>query len=297
MPSSKLKHISMLVTVFVLFTVPFLCAAAEGSGTSEQHELSQGQQNIVRRARQVMEIEWTAQDEIISWGRHKNFQAGEVYRGIPYGMPADPAHYVPIGTPFEVFLQAAADPGSLMYTANATRTTLAPFYSSDCSAFISWAWGLDEVHKTWDLSLVTERIGTNLSDIEVGDALNKSAFHVILVSDVERDADGKIIRLGTMELTDPIAKMTWYGEGERLSLGSFRQMYLTASEDSEDGVYDGYTIIRFTGRDDVKYVHSCAVPIDFDFCSNCFDRSLPPLQRLINARLPALVRELREQAE
>lgn len=288
---SKVRiHFSAIAVLAVLAAVPCAFAYAadstEDDGESREYgaPLSQGQKNIVLRARQAMEIEWSPLLEIEAYGEYSNFMPGEVYRGLPYGRPNNANHYVPCGTSFQMFLSALENPDNPIYTTNDTRDSPAPYYSSDCSSFISWAWGLDKVYKTVDLHLVADEIGTELNDIEVGDVFNNPAYHVVLISHVERDADGNLVRVGTMELDAPMAKQTWYGAGENQPIGRLKEKYLSnivkklgGSEDGEEGSvsvstnggYNGYVIFRYKDRDNVKYVHDCSVPIDDDHCYDC----------------------------
>ena len=61
----------------------------EVSGT-KRAKLSPGVENIIKRARQLYEIKWTALSEIESYpknGQNLFFREGVEYQGIPYGQP------------------------------------------------------------------------------------------------------------------------------------------------------------------------------------------------------------------
>ncbi len=51
-------------------------------------------------------------------------------------------------------------------------------YRSDCSGFVSYAWGLDQSYVTWTLPEVSRRIAKN--DLQPGDIILNTARHVIL---------------------------------------------------------------------------------------------------------------------
>jgi len=214
--------------------------------------LSQGQINIVKRARQMTEIEWIPLRTIRSWREHPNFEAGMTYKGIPYGRPIN---HVPVDISLEEFINAVNDLDSRMYTSNSTRDSVAPFYSTDCSAFVSYAWGVPR-HWTWEFPQIADNIGNNLHDIEVGDILNNPHIHVVLVTDIVKESD-EIISIEISEAFGKISRRRWFGEGHERTLNQINSNYLNS----------GYNILRFRERDYVMYEHSCLIPIVF--CVNC----------------------------
>ena len=177
--------------------------------------LTQSQQNIVRRARQQLEIRWTPLQDIFGWRRNSVFRAGETYIGIPYGQPIHSGRYIPWGASFERFANAVQDINSPMYTSfsfNGTHATQAPFYSSDCSSFVSWS--LNQPRRTTTISFpnYAHRITRSLAALQVGDVLN-SPGHNILVTAVEFDANGNLAAIETMEQTIPLPRHRRYGVG------------------------------------------------------------------------------------
>jgi len=177
-------------------------------------------------------------------------------------MPLE-VNYVPLVTTFSGFLDAVNDIDSRFYKSIATRTRDAPYYSLDCSALITWAWGLETRHMTGALPSVSTFAGRDIRNIQVGDALNNPGLHVVLVTEIHYDTEGEVSAIGLMELDPPQAKFTLYGQNGDLPLSNINSLYLTK----------GYSIIRFKGRDDVRYMHDCAVPIDNDYCIQCIDSS------------------------
>jgi len=274
----SLRLILLLVVITVVFSVSHVTAdSADATGAQhfvqprlqepedeenlcDDKQLSVGQENIVLRARQVYEIEWTPVRNVIKWGRTGVFRADETVQGLPYGMPNE-KNYVPLRTSFAEFLEAVEDSNSRLYRATSTRTNIAPYFSLDCSAFISWAWGLENRLMTGDLHRVSDVLGRKIEDIQVGDALNHPGFHVVLVTEIEYDRRGEVIEIGIMELDVPKAQFTLYGEGGDFTLQSFMRKYLN----------NGFVILRYKERDDVIYLHDCAVPLDGDYCDECID--------------------------
>jgi len=249
----------MILTTSALTPVVGSANALDPADVNAQ-ELTVGQENIVLRARQIYEIEWTPLRDVIKWSRRGVFKAGETVKGLPYGMPLE-NNYVPLTTSFSEFLEEVDDRNSRFYRSIATRHRDAPYYSLDCSAFITWAWGLEERYMTGSLPLVATDMGRDIRNIQVGDALNMSENHVVLITEVNYDKDGEISAIGIMELDPPKAKFTLYGEDGDLPLNDVRRKYLN----------NGFTILRYNERESVVYLHDCVVPIDKDYCNECND--------------------------
>ena len=221
-------------------------------------KLSIGRENIVLRARKVYEIEWTPLRNIIKWSNRGYFTAGETVRGLPYGMPSE-ANYVPLKTSLSEFLDEVADINSRFYKSIATRHARAPYYSLDCSAFVSWAWGEENRRMTGALHEITNNFGRDINKIQLGDALNKPGTHVLLVTSLNYDSDGNVKTIGLMELDPPQAKYNIYGEDNGRPLSEVNKRYLS----------NGYSIIRYKNIENVVYLHDCVVPIDADYCISC----------------------------
>lgn len=242
-------------------------------------ELSEGAANIVKRGRQMYEITWTALGDIISYpgtGQELIFREGAAYQGIPYGQPVHKGKYVGFNATLEEFAAAAADADSEFYTELGENTweyteglgeiKYAPFYSSDCSAFISYVWQLPGRYTT---SMIAERtfrrgeegysdaefqyVGSSVSDLQVGYALNKGSSHIILIYDIVYDRFGEILQVTTLEQTPPIMRLRIWGAGGNAgSLQDLQNKIDTAP----------YEIIRYKDMEKVTFEASAAVPLD-----------------------------------
>ena len=216
-------------------------------------EISEGQKNIVKRARQLMEIQWTPLENRSQWGNRGIFYAENTYAGIPYGQPVNTNGYIGYGVSLEQFATAVLDNTSRFYTTYSEYNKIAPCYSTDCSGFVSYAWGLPTRKTTYSLVPVAEKVGDqSLYSLQVGDCLNKITSHVVLISDITYDREGKVIGLEVSEQTPVITRKTGYGEGESRSLASFQSYYLES----------GYEIYRNPNRDSVTYKPSPTVALD-----------------------------------
>ncbi len=215
--------------------------------------VSQGQVNIVKRARQLHEIKWTPLEDRYQWGYKGVFKAETTYTGIPYGQPVNTNGYIGYGVSLQSFAEAMLDNTSRFYTGYSTYNKISPTFSTDCSGFVSYAWNISQRKTTYSLPQVAERVGNqSIYALQVGDCLNKSISHVVLVAELAYDAEGKVTSVTIMEQTPVITKLTKYGEGSNRSLASLQSYYL-------DG---GYVIYRHPERDSVFYTPNPAVPLD-----------------------------------
>ena len=248
---------AVLVTVMILTAFPPVVRTNAAT-------LSAGQQNIVKRAYQMTNIKWTPLANITGWGGGITYQAGKTYTGLPYGQPVY-ASYVPWSTSLDGFISAVNNPSSKMYTSSSTYKATAPYYSIDCSAFVSWAWGLSSRQTTSTIkNFATQISTTSYANAQVGDCLCLAGSHVVLITDITYDSSGNITGMEISESTVNSAtyyccQKTRYGTGGSYALSKVQTKYLDA----------GYILYRSKTRDSVTYTHSCASPLAGDSCSSC----------------------------
>lgn len=235
--------------------------AVTSSGTTSilnDSSVSDGQRNMVKRARQQHEITWTPLKTITGWGTSSStyyFTAGTTYTGLPYGQPVYAA-YVPWDATLEEFAAAVADVTSLMYTSKSSYNHTAPYYSCDCSSFVSWAWGLSSRQTTRTISSYATKVSSqSIYSVQIGDAFVLAGSHVVMVSDVGYDSDGNMVYVDIIEQTPPSTKLTRYGEGGSYTLDKLYSKYLGRSGTP-------YTLYRCKTRDDVTYTTCSAVLLD-----------------------------------
>ncbi|MGN1001697.1 MAG: S-layer homology domain-containing protein [Oscillospiraceae bacterium] len=247
------KTLCFILTFVLLLTGQSFTTAAGGQS------VSQGQKNIVLRARQLTEIRWTPLYDRWQWGYGGLFSAGTTYTGVPYGQPVETG-YIGFDITLDEFAAAVRDPGSAFYSSYSWYNKIAPAYSIDCSGFVSYAWGLSSRQNTTSLPEVAEYVADqSIGALEVGDCLNKSGVHAVLVSDVLRSASGQVTSVEIMEATPGTTAVTRYGTGGSRTLAQLQSRYFDS----------GYVLYRYPGRYSVSYVHSCAVPLDGDTCARC----------------------------
>ena len=201
----------VLALTLVLSLVPVL-------GTPV-HAVTQNQQNIVDRANYMYDLTWVCQKTVYGWRDQYTFYEGETYR-VPYGQPVYSGYYIGYGVSVEDFLAAAADGSSVFYTSQSEYSgKTSTYYASDCSAFVSWCWGIARSttytipNYSTDLGMATESNIRNY--LQLGDALNSSsAGHVVLVTDLTYDESGTLTQIEITEQTPPQLKRSYYTPAE-----------------------------------------------------------------------------------
>lgn len=237
---------------------------AASARAGNRKTLSQGIQNIVKRAYQMTNIQWTPLANITGWNSEMTYYAGQTYTGLPYGQPVY-ASYVPWSTSLTDFIGAVNNPNSKMYTSQSTYDSVAPYYSCDCSAFVSWAWNLNSRQTTSSIpNYATLVSNSSYTGLQVGDCFCKKLSHVVLVTDITYDDNGAISGVEISESTVNMAtnyccQKTWYGTGYSYPLSMLQTKYID----------NGYGLYRSATRDNATYTHYCVVPLEGDVCELC----------------------------
>ena len=126
----------MVVTTFAPLSLEIITADISITANAS------GVDNIVARAYYMYNSTWVCQKQVSGW--NCTFQKGNTYR-IPYGQPATAGKYIGFGVSVPEYLNAAQNANSIFYTSQSyysgsvTRST---YYASDCSAFVSYCWGI-----------------------------------------------------------------------------------------------------------------------------------------------------------
>ncbi|MCL2828459.1 MAG: S-layer homology domain-containing protein [Oscillospiraceae bacterium] len=183
--------------------------------TTHTLPLTQSQQNVVKRARQMAEIRWTPLQNITGWRGNMTYYAGQTVVGIPYAQPVTRGRYIPWQATLSTFAAAVQDINSVMYTSfsfNGTHATRAPYFGTDCSGFVSWALEHPVRTHTGSFPNHAQRITQNLYALQVGDVFNAS-HHNKLVTAVEFDANGNLVAVEIMDQSIPTPRLRRWGAG------------------------------------------------------------------------------------
>lgn len=238
---------------------------AQASSTAIRGTLTNGQKNAQKRAYQMTDIAWTPKGDILGWDSGLTYKTGTTYYGLPYGQPVN-ASYVPWSTDLTGFINQVNNASGKMYTSYSAYNKRAPYYSTDCSAFVSWALNLPSRQTTSGIASYGTLISTtSYANIQVGDFLNNAGSHVVICTDITYDGNGNINGIEISEATVVAAtkyccQRTWYGTG----FGSNTLSYFTTKYFG-----GGYKLYRSKTIANVGYSHVCVSPVAGDVCSAC----------------------------
>ncbi len=241
--------------------------------------MNSDQKNIVQRARQMAEVQWTPLMWRYSWGGDNSsynsnnrganvvsvngtatvgyFQGGETYQGIPYSQAVNTG-FVGWDLSIDEFIQAVNDTSSKFYSGYSHYSRTAPYYGTDCSGFVSWAWDLPHRCTCTTILEYCYPIENNIQNLQIGDCINEPSSHVVLVTNIGYDADGYVNAIEITEQTPCKVRVTCYGElfpGKEYdhtgSLSYFQQYYFNY----------GYRIYRRNYSGNVSFEESKAITL------------------------------------
>ena len=177
-------------------------------GQARVYAVTRDQQDIVDRADYLYDQVWVARETVEGWRGARIFEEGGTYH-MPYAQPVEEGRYIGFGVSVEDFLRSAAEAGSVFYGERSCYGDGdSTYYGTDCSAFVSWCWGIDR-HTTWSIPIVTTVLGMATEEnvrgkLRLGDALNsRAAGHVVLVTGIAYDGEGIMESVEITEQTPP----------------------------------------------------------------------------------------------
>lgn len=199
---------------------------------------SDGIEHTVKRARELSSLVWTPASDVVSFDGLTVFRGGEKVLGVPYGQPVYHGGFVCYDISVSDFLQETKRTDGPLYTETGWYEKVCPYYSTDCSTFVSYAWNLPKRMVCASLVRYGDIVGNTVDAIEVGDALIRASYdpHAVLVTGAVEDENGKLLWAEITEQTVPLTRVTRYGEGEILSLSDLKRIYFE----------DGFAIYRNT---------------------------------------------------
>lgn len=242
--------------------------------------LTTNQKNIVLRARQMAEVKWTPLQWRYAWGGDDSsyvsgnrggtvtdvdgnvtygyFKGGSTYQGVPYSQAVSTG-YVGWDISINDFIEAVNNTGSRFYSGYSHYSRTAPYYGSDCSGFVSWAWDLPHRCTCSGIVPYSTKITASLSNLRIGDCLNKTSSHVVLITNIGYDKNGNVVAVEVTEQTPCKMRVTCYGElfpGKTYhatgSLSTFQSYYFNG----------GYGLYRRSYSGSVSFEESSAVNLE-----------------------------------
>lgn len=250
---------------------------------------SQGELNMVKRARQMTDIKWTPAvnlkrrnlveyDEELNWsqGFTDQFTAGVEYKGLPYShgyYNGANRNFAMIGyeVSFDAFISSLGFSNAYLATdhwntTNGVYTT----YGVTCDTLGCYAMGLS----TWygsdagfatlvsNGTIVSKFSGDSLADhideVHLGDILWKQAVHVAVITDVVIDDEGNIF----IEVSEATTKGATSPEVIGGQFGGVARRELWSLDDDFYTRFYGYTVYRYANSANVTYEQSRFVTLE-----------------------------------
>ena len=225
---------------------------------------SQGVANVIKRARQMVELRWTPVDEFpcsYSFSTPNGhlrqdgfFSKWRPLRGMVYSSVRKYERFVGYQISIETFMTALANPNSVLYkrSQHGVSKNNSAFYGNVCSCFVSSVVNLpyQENCKAWrnmGVPGTVELDPADLNKLELCD-IAVSAGHIVIITDILRDAEGNIHKIEISESTPPRCVTNDYTPEE------FRHYYLGRE----------YKLLRYAYLDDVPYTPSPYVHLEGD---------------------------------
>jgi len=229
-----IKRVTSIVLSVLMLASIFTCLP---STYVKANAWTSSQINIVKRADSLYSCTWVAQSDVSGWANGDYaFTAGEEYH-LPYAQPITSGEYIGFGVSVIDYLKAANTPDSIFYTTQsdyswAEYPATSTYYGTDCSAFASYCWGIDRTttyylpNKATDYGVISL---DNMNTLQLGDALNEQASHVVLVTDLFYDGAGNVTAVEITEQTTPDTQRNVFTPEELIT------------------EFEGYSILRYTG--------------------------------------------------
>lgn len=219
--------------------------------------------NACKRARQMVELEWTPRRKVpccfgvtTEEGRKQIdgfFRPWRPRKGVQYAGVREYEKYVGFNISLETFVSAVTNPNSVLYThsLHGQGKYASAYYGTVCSAFVSYVLDLP-------YTLTCSRFPTaegfseidsyDLNNLQLCDIILNSK-HVVIITDILRDSCGNVCKVTVSESTPPSCISTTF------SVEEIRSYYLTARR---------CKVYRYAGIDSVSYVPSPYVYIEGD---------------------------------
>ena len=233
-----------------------------------KEEISLGAWNAVRKAHQMTDLPICAHATLYV-NKNKTYSPGKEDKGLIYSSTREINTSVGQDVSFHTFMTALHNPKSLLYSEKINQppyhgTNCRAYYGTVCSGLVTYALGLKITLRTADIpaadyfELVEDQ---SANGVQVADVLwNKG--HVMLVTAVERNTDGRIGRIEYCESVETGARRCVLGDGaafnkllvrRKLKIYRYKELYKNVDYTpiNEFVAVDGERKIPFKYNDDI----------------------------------------------
>ncbi len=207
-----MKRKQKLALGFVLTFLVFFCVLMCNGISANAATTSQN--NIKARANYLYDSTWVCQKTVAGWRGQYYFYAGNTYR-MPYGQPVHAGRYIGYFVSVDDYQTATKNPNSVFYNSRSNCSGMdSVYYATDCSAFVSWCWGISR-QTTATIPSYSSYMGmansTNVYNLQLGDCLNSNYVgHVVLVTGLTYNSNGVLTQIEITEQTPPQLKRSYY---------------------------------------------------------------------------------------
>ena len=228
--------------------------------------VSTGVENALKRAKQMAELKWTpvkrfAASMILTEADASRrdldtfIAAYRPQQGVNYSSVRCHEKFVGDNVLFETYLSALANPRSVMYTRpqHGQGRAMSGFYGTVCSSFAAYVFNLPvrfPCSKWTTIPGVTEVDTAELENLQLCDAVLKIGHHIAVITDIQRDVNGKVHIITVSESVAPVCVTKEY------TPEAFRGYWLAS----------GYRVFRYAGVHDVPYTPDPFAPVEGDPC-------------------------------
>ncbi|MBQ9844197.1 MAG: hypothetical protein IJO31_08615 [Oscillospiraceae bacterium] len=184
---------------------------------------SEGMKNALLRAQQLAKLRWTPVKPlpaIVSTGIP---DVSPYHIFLPAYKPQVGANYAAVGftnekyvgtnVSIETFMTALANPNSVLYTRtqHGKSKLASAYYGTVCSEFASFVLGLPfhiDCPQFPNMKEFQHIDSGVLEDLQLCDLLNEAKTHTAVVTGIDRDSSGKVVRITVTESTPPRVQVT-----------------------------------------------------------------------------------------
>ena len=228
---------------------------------------SRGVENALKRARQMLDIRWVPVERfpsgigssepegVLRIRRDFHYAPWCPLTGMAYSSVRRNEKYVGYNVSFETFMTALYNPKSVLYTrsyhGDEEIKNMLSYYGIVCSCFGSYVCGFPyrtSGERIIDDPDVTEVDISRLENLELCDLVIKRGVHVTVITDIQRDVEGKVHRITVSESVLPLCRSIEYTPEQ------FRKHWLA----------DGYRAYRYAGVHNQVYEPSPYVYVEGD---------------------------------
>lgn len=173
---------------------------------------NQGIANALKRARQMSDVVWQPVKpfpKLMSGKLTTDFSPEFPIVGLPYSSARLGETFIGVNVPFEGFFTAVEDENSIVYTKDRRNDgNAAAWYGSVCSVFVGHALNLPTraACKNWPkIPGMRQVLPRAVESLKLGDMLLNDG-HIVIVTGIDRTADGKIYQVEISESTPPACR-------------------------------------------------------------------------------------------